>query len=119
MNKQIKKIALDIDDVLAMLVEGPKKEGIKAIEAKVNTYFNHNVQALKDLMYRFTTEYKGDRKEFALANRTDDMFGACMQLVKRPRKLEETDYEKEVKDLITKRTNSLGKAKEFLEKMED
>ena len=105
----------NIDDVLAMLVDGPKKERIQEVENKVTAKFNHYCVVTKKLYDSFVNEYQGNKKDFALANRENAMFGVVMSLTKRPTAVTEKMIEEGVRIYLDKITNSLGKATTWIE----
>ena len=105
----------NIDDVLGALVPGPKKDKILAIEKAVNEKFNHLVVEFKILRGAYFNIFNENRKEFALANKKHLLFGTVMKNLNGKFSEVETIAEKAVTEYITKQTNSLGKAKEFVE----
>jgi len=105
----------NIDDVIAQLVQGPKKDMIIEMEEKVSHYYNHQVVAFKELRRKYFQDFDENRKEFALKYRNEPLFGGVMKSLNTSFRDVEQTAGKMVKEHIEKQTNSLGKAKEFVE----
>ena len=105
----------NIDDVIAQLVPGEKRESILEMEKLVSGHFNHLVVEFKNLRGEYYNKYQENRKEFAIANSKKTLFGAVMKSISGSFRDVEKIAEVQVKLHIEKSTNSLVKAKEWLE----
>lgn len=107
----------NIDDVIAALVEGKKKEDIIAMEKKVTDHYNHLVAEFKKLRGIYFAKFKGDRASFAKVYSKTPLFKFVIKTVGKTSA--ELDIEKEAKkavyNYILKRTNGLNKAKDWLD----
>jgi len=106
-------ISGNIDDVISALVPGVKKDRIIELEEKVSSEYNSLVRDLFSLESEYYNFHNEDRKSFAIKWRSHKLFGAYMKNCREP--LTEKVAEKAVSDYISKCTNSLGKAKEWVE----
>jgi hypothetical protein len=102
----------DIDDVIAALVPGEKKDKIIEMDKKVTDEFNAMVREMFSLEAEYFHFHNENRKEFALKWRTHRLFGSVIKNINEP--LTESKAENLVKDYILRVTNSLGKAKEWV-----
>lgn len=108
----------NIDDVIAQLVPGEKKDRIIKMNENVDKYFNHQVVEFIRLWDEFHNKYKKDRKKFAMEYaQKHPMFGSVMKAMNVEADEVEKFAETAVKEYIEKTTNSLGKAKDWLEKI--
>lgn len=103
----------NIDDVMAQ-VTGEKLKFINGVTTKVQHKFNEMVVEAISLKDKFVNEFKSDRKEFSLVYSKHELFSVIMRNIN---KLDdfESAAEASVKEHILKVTNSLGKAKEWLD----
>jgi T4 RnlA family RNA ligase len=107
----------NIDDVIAQLVPGEKKDRIIAMDEKVVHAYNHLVVEFKELRRKYFQDFGENRKEFAIKYSKEPLFGSVMKTLNTSfRDVEET-AELQVRASIDKWTNGLGKAKEWLEKL--
>lgn len=104
----------NIDDVIAQLQPGEKKDFIVETSEKVMHKFNHLVVEYKELRRKFFQDFDSNRKEFALKHKSDRMFHSVMKTVDTSFRDIEQVAEKVVKDYILYMTNSLQKAKEWI-----
>lgn len=104
-----------IDDVIAALVPGPKKDSIVELEEKVSHKFNSLVQDFIELRAKYFDECEADRKTFAIKYSKNSMFGAVIRTVQNDTSEVEKIAEKAVKEYILKVTKSLGDAKKWVE----
>ena len=107
-----------IDDVIAQLQPGPKKDTVIKLEELVSRKFNHMVVEFKELRRKFFQDFGEDRKKFAIKHRKDPMFGPVMKTISTSFRDIESTAEKLVKETIIKRTNSLTKAKDFIDSID-
>ena len=111
-------ISGNIDDVIAALVPGEKKDKIVAMDEKVTQKFNSLVRELFSLGAEYYNFHNEDRKSFALmyspkGTNPNELFSTYMKNCREP--LTEKVAEDAIKVYIETRCNSLGKAKEFVE----
>ena len=109
----------NIDDVVAQLAEGTKKEMIIELTEKVQHNFNHQVMEYKKLRGEYYNVYQEDRKEFALqyspgGKKPHPMFGLVMKNLNGKFTEIEKIAEGVAKQFILKRTSSLGDAKRYV-----
>lgn len=112
------KTVLDknIDDVLAQIPNGEKKDFIKNVEKKVNEKFNHLVVEFKELRRKYFQDFNENKKKFAIKHSKDIMFKQVNgTLCTSFRDIEQT-AEKQVKQHIEKQTLKLEKAIAWLNK---
>ena len=116
-NLLIKTIVNDsIDDVLAALPEGPKKERIQTLTTQVQHKYNSLVVDFKTLRYAYFNVFNEDRKAFALRySKATPVFGYVMKTLNTSFRDVEQTASKAIKELILKRTKSLTDAKEWLQ----
>jgi len=106
-----------IDDVIAQLPEGEKKEFMIEVQEKVQHKFNHLVVEYKHLRGQYFNKFQEDRKEFALKYKEHELFGYVMKKLNTSFRDVEQVAEEQVKQYILNKTKSLGDAKEFLSKI--
>ena len=107
-------ISGNIDDVIAALVPGTKKDKIIEMDEKVVHKYNELVKDFLVLRESYFTEYKEVRKDFAIAQSKAPMFGSVMKSLNVKADDIEKYAEQATKDYIERMTNSLGKAKEWV-----
>lgn len=107
----------NIDDVIAALVPGEKKNKIIYLSEKVEHRFNHLVVEFKELRRKYFQDFGEVRKDFAIEHSKDELFGSVMKTLKTSFRDVEQTAEKAVKEHIERSTNSLGKAKEWIGKI--
>jgi len=110
-------ISGNIDDVIAALVPGEKKNKIVTMDEKVTKEFNNLVTNFISLRSEYFFTYNENRKDFALALRNKPMFGSVMKSLyfgELPENIEKI-AEESAKEYILKQTNFLGKAKDWIE----
>lgn len=98
-----------IDDVIAQLVEPLKKEEIEEVIDIVNFKMNELSHKIDNLL----SEYKGDKKEFALKFIKNPLFGVTMGVINGKDKMDQ------IKDYIRSKTNKLMEAREWLKKAKE
>lgn len=101
-----------IDDVIAQLQNGDKKDFILDITKKVTKKFNHSVVEIKNII----KEYNGDRKEFALQYKNHELFSICMKVIQNP---SEKYIEEKLKEYFINKTRSLKNAQEWIGNIEN
>lgn len=108
-----------IDDVIALLVDGPKKDAILSMTSLIRHQFNHLVVEYKRLRGEYFNKYNEDRKAFALKySNKHELFGSVMKKLNTSfRDVEET-ARTEVKNHILNRTKTLSGAKEYLQNIQ-
>jgi len=104
----------NIDDVISSLVDGPKKNTIIELDKKVTHTFNQLVSYFLELRRKYFSEFNCDRAAFAKKYVKTPLFGAVIKTVNLSDIDLEKVAEKAVKEYITKQTNSLSKAKEWI-----
>ena len=105
----------NIDDVISALVPGEKKDKIVTMNEKVSHKFNELVQEFIDLRGEYYNKYQENRKEFALANNKNPLFGSVMKTLNTSFRDVEKTAEGAVTEFILKQCRTLGSAKEFVE----
>jgi T4 RnlA family RNA ligase len=98
-----------IDDVIAQIEEPTKKEEIEEIIDIVN----NEMSILSNNIDKLMSNYKGDRKDFAINYRKDPLFGVCMGIIGGKDKIDS------IKDFIRVKTRNLMQAKDWLKKAKD
>jgi uncharacterized protein YeaO (DUF488 family) len=106
-----------MDDVIAQLVPGEKKDKMVEMDKKVVHKFNHLVTEFKELRRKYFNEFNENRKEFALEYRNHELFGAVMKTLNNSFRDVNQIAEDQVRDYVNRKTNSLGKAKEWIEEI--
>jgi hypothetical protein len=101
----------NIDDVLAQILPGEKRDFIENTTNTVITHFNHHIVYILDKI----KTYNDDRKEFAKNNKEYIYFGVLMKSIS----IKDNDnIEKNIEDMlktdILKKTNGLEKARNWL-----
>lgn len=108
-----------IDDVISQLSPGTKKDRIIELTEKVQHEFNHLVVSYENLKDEFYANYGTNNiKDFAIKySKSHDLFGYVMRGIKLTNLEKDWEQmaEKHVKEYILKQTNSLGKAKEWID----
>ncbi len=112
-------ISGNIDDVISALVPGTKKDKIVQMDKIVTDYFNHLVVKFKALRDSYYNEYKENRKDFAINNKKNVLFGSVMKSLHAKISDTEKIAEEAVKEYILRETNSLSKAKQFVDRIEN
>jgi T4 RnlA family RNA ligase len=107
----------NMDDVIAQLVPGEKKDKMVEMDKKVVHKFNHLVTEFKELRRKYFNEFNENRKEFALEYRNHELFGAVMKTLNNSFRDVNQIAEDQVRDYVNRKTNSLGKAKEWIEEI--
>jgi len=105
----------NIDDVIAALVPGAKKDKIIAMDEKLTHHFNHLVVEFKELRRKYFQDFKEVRKDFAIAHSKDEAFSGVMKTLKTSFRDVEKTAEYQVKIYISRKCNSLNDAKKYLE----
>lgn len=106
-----------IDDVIAMLPEGEKKDFIIETTEKVQHKFNHLVTEYKFLRGQYFNKFQENRKEFALKYKEHALFGYVMKKLNTSFRDIEEIAESQVKQYILNCTKTLTDAKAWLEKI--
>ena len=104
----------NIDDVISALAPGGKKDKIIEMQEKVTHKFNHLVLEFKSLRGSYYNEFSENRKEFAIKNSKHPLFGYVMKSIGGSFRDVESIAEEQIKLYILNKTNSLGKAKEWV-----
>ena len=109
----------NIDDVLAELKEGSEKRNyVENMVKCVTHYFSHNVKRILDLREKYFNEFNEDRKRFSLAHSKEDCFSVVMRSLNFEGDELEKFVEKQLKETILKKTNSLNDAKKFIKSID-
>ena len=113
-----------IDDVVSALVPGPKKDSILKMEKSLSDHFNHLVVEFKELRRKYFQDFGENRKEFSLVyspkgSNPAELFSGVMKTLKTSFREVENTAEEQVKLHILTRCNSLGKAQDYLENLND
>jgi hypothetical protein len=98
----------NIDDVIAQILPGEKRDFILEISNIVMKHFNHSIAEIKNRINSFN----GDRKEFAIKNKSYKYFSVLMSSLNSKT---EKDIENNLKIYLLKITNGLDKSKKWLE----
>ena len=112
----------NIDDVIAALVPGAKKDKLIELSTKVEHHFNHLVVEFKELRRKYFQDFNENRKEFALmfsggGKKPHAMFSGIMKTLNTSFRDVEKTAELAVKVHIEKNCNGLGDAKKYLESL--
>jgi len=105
----------NMDDVIAQLVPGEKKDKMIEMDRKIVHNFNHLINVFKDLRGRYFNEFSENRKEFALKYSKEPLFGYVMKSLNASFRDVNQVAEAQVRAYMDKSTNGLGKAKEYIE----
>lgn len=103
----------NIDDVISALVPGVKRDKLIELSEKVEHHFNHLVVEFKELRDLYFTDFKEDRKAFAIAKRTERLFSLVMRTL-HAQAYEEKSIEEVIKGYIEKQCKGLNDAKKYL-----
>ena len=110
----------NIDDLIGQFQEDKETvDYIVETQTKVGHKFNHLVVEWKELRRKFYQDFGEVRKDFAIKHSKDPLFGSVMKKLDTSFKDVEQTAEKAVKEYILKITNSLGRAKEWVENLEE
>lgn len=108
----------DLDDLMGNFQDDTvTMDMITQTQDKINTFFNHLVKEFYLLRAEYFTDYNENRKNFALAKRTNPNFGGAMKSLNVPKEDLEKFAEESVKNYILKQCNTLGKAQEFVKSL--
>ena len=102
-----------VDDVIAQLKPGQKRDFIIETQHKVNHKFNNYLHIFLYLRNLYFKNYSNDRKLFALKYKNEEIFPLVMSSLN-AENVEEKAKEL-IKNFILKKTFKLYKAKEFLQ----
>jgi len=105
----------NMDDVIAQLVPGEKKDKMIEMDRKIVHNFNHLINVFKGLRGKYFNEFSENRKEFALKYSKEPLFGYVMKSLNTSFRDVNQVAEVQVRAYMNKYTNSLGKAKEYIE----
>jgi len=105
----------NMDDVIAQLVPGEKKDRMVDMDRKVVKDYNHLCNEFKSLRGTYFGEYREDRKKFALKFSKTPLFGYVMKSLKESFRDVNQVAEVQVRAYLDRVTNSLGKAKDYIE----
>jgi hypothetical protein len=108
----------NIDDVIAQLVPGEKKNKLIAMEELVYHKFNSLVQEFIDLRDKYFNEFKEDRKEFAIKHSRKRLFGFVIRSINIPDEDVEKTARRAVREVIDDNTKALEKAKSWLDEIQ-
>lgn len=106
----------NIDDVIAQLVPGEKRDFIIEQTKICTTKFNHYIVEFESLRNKYYNECNSDRKTFAIAYSKFPMFSSVMKSIVNniPDDGIELYAKDAIKAYVLKITNSLNNAKEWL-----
>jgi RNA ligase len=101
----------DIDDVIASLVPGEKKNKIIEIEKQVVNNFNLLVIEFNKLRKKYYEKFKEDRKKFSFEYKKVPLFSVFMKNIftKSPRTVDDI-----IKEYIQHKCNTLNSARKYL-----
>ena len=104
----------NIDDVIAALVPGTKKDKLAELTSKVEHHFNVLVKEVLALSHLYVNNYNMDRKEFALQYKTHRMFSSFMKIL---HTTSENNAERAVRDYVLRQCKSLSGAQDYLKRL--
>ena len=107
----------NIDDVIAALVPGTKKDALVTISEKLEQHFNHLVVEFKELRRKYFQDFREVRKDFAIKHSKDRLFGAVMKTLNTSFKDVEKTAETAIKAHLEKQCNGLQDAKAYLKEL--
>jgi hypothetical protein len=111
-------IALVLDEKLDDIKEvatGEKLEFVNRVEEVAVRKINQLILDFKELRGLYFNEFKENRKAFAMEHKDKPLFGHVMRTIKSSFRDVNEIAKEQVKDYILKNTNTLSKAKEWIE----
>lgn len=104
-----------IDDIISNIVDGAKKDRIIKLMEDTQHKFNHLVIEFKELRRKYFQDFAENRKDFAITHSKKRLFSYVIKTLNTSFRDVESVAEQSVKEFILKETNSLSKAKAWLE----
>lgn len=104
----------NVDDVIAALVPGAKKDKLVDMSSSLEHHFNHLVVEFKELRRKYFQDFNEVRKDFAIKHSKDSLFGSVMKTLNTSFKDVEKTAEAAVKGYILKQCKGLNDAKLYI-----